>query len=677
MKKTIVIAVKEFRSYFLSPIGYAVVCSFLFMVGYMFYQRLVFFVKQSFVGDQIQQQIQMSLNDAVIKPLYGTINILLLFVVPIITMRLISEEKKTRTIELLLSSPVNSWQIITGKFTGAMLLILSALLGTFVYPVVLYLGGNPDMGQVVAMYIGMIFLSSVYVATGLLWSSITENQIISAILTFVSLLFFWTIDWSIQNSSQTVSDILSYVSVIKHFEYFGQGVLSLKDTIYYVSLGFMLLYVSKQFFYDRSKKIKKILKLVSMFIVVVLVNVSANLHDYRLDITKEKLNSLSQQTQNVLRTISEDVHFSAVLVNINDEQIFKRAMEQYLYYTDKISYEVTRDDTPGYNKGSFIIVSSKKRSRQINSISEEDITSSIVAVTRDNIKKIYFTSDHGEKKFEDEGVYSLVTSRLRSYGYELAKLDLYKGVLPNDIGLLIISTPSKKFFQNEVKIIEKFINSGGNLIVLSDPKLPKASITAQDNVNLFLAKFGLSFNGQVIIDPSSKLFGINQAIPVVKDFNQINPITKLIKSPAIFPYAQGINIKTGIANLCSSSDSSWGEHNVGLDKIFFDKNLDTKGPITLCAYTCVNKDSGCIFAVGNSNFINDQYIDYGSNYDLFMNAVSFMIKDDLLISIRPKIQQAGYFNPNSGFVLGFIIVYIVPVVLMIVGFFVWHRRKKK
>ncbi|MCX6111961.1 MAG: ABC transporter permease [Proteobacteria bacterium] len=244
MKKSCVIARKDFKTYFISPIGYLFLSSFLLIIGFMFYQRLIYFVRQSLIGSQMGQPLNITLNDAVIKPLYGTINLLFLFLVPMITMRLIAEEKKQRTIELLLTYPITSTQLITGKFLSAMFLIALTLACTLTYPLILYIGGNPDMGQIFTMYIGLVLLSACYVSVGVFWSSLTENQIIAAVLTFVSLLFLWIIDWAAQNVGQFMSSVLYYLSIMRHFESFGEGTISLKDTVYYISFCTFALYLS-------------------------------------------------------------------------------------------------------------------------------------------------------------------------------------------------------------------------------------------------------------------------------------------------------------------------------------------------------------------------------------------------------------------------------------------------
>ena len=247
IKKIWIIGVKDFKTYFISPIGYLVISSYIFVIGYMFYMRLIFFLNQKMMSAQYAQYGQtmdVSLNDAIIKPVYGSMNLIMLFVIPLITMRLLSEEKKQKTMELLLTSPISHFEIVAGKFLSAMLLIGVTFAFTIAYPVILYIGGNPDMGQVFTMYLGLLCVSACYIAIGLFWSSMTENQIISAVLTFISLLFMWIIDWSAQALGSTLGDVTGYLSIIRHFDSFFDGTINSKDVVYYLSFTFFGLFLS-------------------------------------------------------------------------------------------------------------------------------------------------------------------------------------------------------------------------------------------------------------------------------------------------------------------------------------------------------------------------------------------------------------------------------------------------
>ncbi len=676
IKKTFIIAKKEFKTYFVTPIGYTVIGVFLFVVGYMFYQRLVFFIRQQFSDAQTAQYIQSSLNDAVVKPIYATINVIMLFIVPVITMRLIAEEKRSKTIELLYTSPLNMWEIILGKFHAGLCLVLIALLGTFVYPIILLIGGNPDLGQISSMYLGLVLLSSSYIAIGLLWSSITENQIISAVFTFLSLVFLWVLDWSAQNSSQFISDILSYISVIKHFEYFGQGVISLKDTVYYISLTTILLYLSR-ILIDPNKNIKIFIKWSLSFVLLVAVNISVNIHDLRFDVSRDKINTLSEQTLYILKNLKEDVTFHAVLNAGPSAQNFKRAIEQYSYYSRHIKYQVLDKQEIGAKFESLTLFYKNKRV-SISSLTEDDISSAIVSITRDTRKNIYFTNSHGEPDIEDnsaEGI-SFLTSKIKSYGYGVSSVDLKK-VLPKDKGLLIMLAPSKDISDLELKRINNFLSNGGSFILLFGPPVSSTDFDPARKINTLLLGLGIRITDNIVIDPSSKKMGLGQAVVVTQDLSNKSLISSDLKDPLILPYSRSLVLSKNSKSLCKSSLTSWGGSSVLSGKLVFDDKKDLKGPLDICAYTCVSSGKGCLMVVGNSAFVTNKYINYGSNYDLIMNAISFMLDDKELVFSRTRIDRPGYFIVGSIFVVGFFATYFIPFIMLVAGFLSYYRRKRK
>jgi ABC-2 type transport system permease protein len=229
------IARRDFRAYFTSPIAYIVIAGFLAIMGWMFFFNLSHFNMQNLQYQQFNSGKAASITDGIIRPLYGNMNVIFLFLVPFITMRLFAEERKQHTIELLMTAPVTLTEIILGKFFSSFLLVLVMLLLTLVYPVVLILAGNPDLGPIVTSYIGTLLLASCYLSLGLFFSSLTENQIVAGALTFASGLFFWLISWATQAAGPVWSDVLSYLSLINHYNNFSQGVINTSDVLFYLS----------------------------------------------------------------------------------------------------------------------------------------------------------------------------------------------------------------------------------------------------------------------------------------------------------------------------------------------------------------------------------------------------------------------------------------------------------
>jgi len=241
MSPTFLIARKDLRQYFISPIAYIIVAVFLILVGWMFRNILIYFINSARQFSSVAIGQKPTLSDNVLRPMFGNMNVVLLFVAPFITMRLIAEERRDHTIELLLTSPVKGWQIVMGKFLAGLGLLAAMVLATLIYPISLQLIGHPDWGVVFTSYVGLLLLCTTYVAIGLFWSSRTENQVVAAVLTFGTLLFFWLISWAAQSAGPVWSDVLTGLSLIGHYTNFGMGVLQGEDLAYYLSFtGFAL-----------------------------------------------------------------------------------------------------------------------------------------------------------------------------------------------------------------------------------------------------------------------------------------------------------------------------------------------------------------------------------------------------------------------------------------------------
>lgn len=227
------IAKRDFKAYFTSPIAYIVMAAFMLIMGWMFYMTLAHYMQS--LGYQQYGGRTVSISDGIIRPLYGNMNVILLFVVPFITMRLFAEEKKLHTLELLMTAPMSLTEIILGKFLSALLLVGIMLLLTVVYPLILIVGGNPEVGVIASSLLGTFLIAGCDLAVGVLFSATTENQIVAAVLTFITLLFLWLVNWASQMAGSFWSEVVTQLSLITHFNNFGQGLISTTDVFYYVS----------------------------------------------------------------------------------------------------------------------------------------------------------------------------------------------------------------------------------------------------------------------------------------------------------------------------------------------------------------------------------------------------------------------------------------------------------
>jgi len=228
------IAQKELRSYFSSPMAYIVIGFFLLPFGVFFFLYLQSFVRQSLQSAQFGGA--MNINQQVIRYVLQNASVIILFIMPMITMRTYSEEKRSGTIELLLTSPVSDVEIILGKFFGALGLYAAMLGCTLLYMAILFVYGNPEWRPLVAGYLGLLLMGGAFVSLGLLISSTTNNQIVAGVVTFVVFLLLWIVGWFADSAGPTLGPITSYLSITEHFDDFSKGIIDTKHVIYYLSL---------------------------------------------------------------------------------------------------------------------------------------------------------------------------------------------------------------------------------------------------------------------------------------------------------------------------------------------------------------------------------------------------------------------------------------------------------
>jgi ABC-2 type transport system permease protein len=234
MRNVLAIAEKELRSYFASPIAYVIIGFFLLPFGVFFYLYLSMFAQSSMGMNQFGGA--MNVNQQVIRFVLQNASVIILFIMPMITMRTYSEEKRSGTIELLLTSPVSDVEIILGKFFGALGLYVVMLLVTLLYMAILFVYGHPEWRPIVAAYFGLLLMGAAFVSIGLLISSTTNNQIVAGVVTFVVFLLFWIVGWFADTAGPTLGPITSYLSITEHFDDFSKGIIDTKHVLYYLSL---------------------------------------------------------------------------------------------------------------------------------------------------------------------------------------------------------------------------------------------------------------------------------------------------------------------------------------------------------------------------------------------------------------------------------------------------------
>jgi len=244
MRNIWIITRKELQSYFVSPVAYLLLTMFALIFGYFYWNSVGYF---NYVGLESQmrgQAFPMSVNEYVIRPLLSNISVIGLFFIPMMTMRLFAEEKRSGTIELLVTSPVKDIAIIMGKFLAALTLYAAMLGLSLVSMATLFLYGKPDLRPMVAGYLGLLLLGGSLLAIGTFISTCTKNQIVAGVAGFSVCLMLWVLDWLSSFQDSVGGKVMSYISVLQHFDSFSKGVIDSRDVVYYLSAIFIGLFLT-------------------------------------------------------------------------------------------------------------------------------------------------------------------------------------------------------------------------------------------------------------------------------------------------------------------------------------------------------------------------------------------------------------------------------------------------
>ena len=247
MNHVLAIARRELDAYFAAPLGWLALCGFVFITGVVFAIMLVYYgLEVSQMAYNPYMEDQYNINQVLLPPLYGNVSVFLLMFCPLLSMRLFSEDRATRSFELLMASPVTSGEIVLGKYLGAVGFIAVLLAATLPCVAVLYWLGEPDAGVLAANYLGLLLLASSFMAVGLFTSSLTQSQVVSAIAGFAVLLGLFMVSWVGDFAGEGWAQSLVYLSLLTHNTELSQGLLHIEDIVYFVSFIAFFLFATQQ-----------------------------------------------------------------------------------------------------------------------------------------------------------------------------------------------------------------------------------------------------------------------------------------------------------------------------------------------------------------------------------------------------------------------------------------------
>ena len=246
MRNMAAIFKRDARGYFTSPIAYVVIGLFLVVTGIFYYLMLRSFLQYSYAVMMQRAGVSVNVNLMMVRPFLLNMSVIVLFIVPVITMRSFSEDKKAGTMELLLTNPVTNWQIILGKFFASYLLYVVMVSVTFIFMLFLFIWGEPQFMPIFIGYLGILLMGAGLIALGNFISSLTENQIVAAVGTFGATMLLWVIGFAGDYAGKIFGSILKYLSIVEHFDDFSKGIFDTSHLVFYLSLMFVMLFLTYQ-----------------------------------------------------------------------------------------------------------------------------------------------------------------------------------------------------------------------------------------------------------------------------------------------------------------------------------------------------------------------------------------------------------------------------------------------
>ncbi len=435
--------------------------------------------------------------------------------------------------------------------------------------------------------------------------------------------------------------------------------------------------------------------------IVAVLNFLVSRYPKKLDLTQNKVHTLSDQTEKVVKGLKQDVK-ATLFAKFGQREELRPLLDNYSGLNPKFQVEFvdpdkepTRAKQLGIRKYGTLHLSYGNREQQIEDFNEEKLTNALIKMSKDKAPMLCALTGHGEKSFTSQEAdgYEGTRKMLVAQAYEIKDVSLLQeGKVPENCDALAIIGPSKPFIGNDLKILTDYFANGGRAIIALDLNL-KGGEPVADLLGL-LRSWHVEPVPALIVDPVSRAFGVDAAAPVIATFATDSPITKDFKgasAPSIFPFTRPLDISkdapTGMVKwLAQSTPQSWGV--VDLSKLAKGavklETNDRRGPLNVAvSVEGKQKDSKAtrntrLAVFGTSAFATNQYSRFGFNQDFFLNAVSWVLEDESMISIRAKEDAPSRvdMSQKEGTVIFLLTVIVMPLLIAVSGIVVWVWRRR-
>lgn len=651
--------------------------------------------------------------------------ILFMISVPILTMRILAEERRNKTDQLILTAPVSVGGIVVGKFLAMVTVFAIPTAIISMYPLIMCHYGKIPLGETYLSILAFFLYGMTAIAVGVLISSLTESQVIAAVLSFAVLFLGYmmpSLCGLISSTGNLLTKLLGSFDMYTPFANLLNGTLNLKSIFYFMALTALLLFLTVQSIQKRRYSVSvKSLKFgaysTGMIAAAVAIVVVANIVLDEMpstwtsvDLTSEKLYSLTDQTKEYVKGIDEDVTIY-VLVNKDSRDItLSQTLERYEDLSDHIKVEYvdpqvnprfhTQYTSASISINSLIVVSDK-RSKVIDYDDvyestidystyqtvttgydgEGQVTSALDYVLSDDMPKMYMLEGHGEYTLSSNFTAALDKENVE---YETINLLNYDAV-PEDAACLLINGAIKDFSTDDKDKVIAYLEEGGKVVLIvgyTDEETP--------NLDALLSYMGMSIAEGMVVEQNANQYYRNPyyLLPSMSYGDYTNGIYG--QQYYIFaPFAQGVLIENEEAEemryetILSTSDTAFSKVNLTNLETYAKEEGDIDGPFAIgvaAVKTLENGDAAMVVYGSEQMFTDDaNSMVGGANRVLFMNTISQFVNHEVSVSIPIKSYEVSTLTiaQSQAVLLSVLVTIVLPVGCLILGFVIWFRRRKR
>lgn len=696
---------RELKAYFHSFLGTLFIGAMLFLLG------IYFAVYNLFMG---YPYIGYALSSVVFLFLIG---------IPILTMRILAEERHQKTDQLILTSPVSVSGIVMGKFLALATIFAIPVAIICFYPLLLSMFGEVPFGESYLAVLGFFLYGLACIAIGIFVSSLTESQVISAVISF-GILFLGYIMSGLCNMISTTGNlltrILSAFDMIGRFDDLLNGSFKVTSIVYYLSVVVLFLIFTVQSIQKRRYQIST--KTISMgaysssvviisTALVVLINLLINELPSKFtvfDVTSNKLYSLTEETIAFADTLKEDVNIYVLVNEGQADTVLDTTLKNYAELSSHINVSYVdpavnpkffasyTDNSPTMNS---VIVEGEKRSKVIDYSSmyetefdystysstvtgydgEGQITSAIAYVTTEDMPKIYLTQGHGEASFEASFKSAMEKANI---DYEEINMMDYEEI-PDDAQCVIVNAPTADFSSDDTEKMLDYMNGGGNVLFITNYSGVKLA-----NYDKLLDFYGVSVSEGLIIESDKNYYYRDPfyLLPeVVSDSVTADAYSS--ENYVFVPYAQGLiadeKEDVEITPLLTTSDKSYVRTDLQNSQSYDKQEGDIDGPFYVgikCEKTIGEENSTAIIYSSSSLFTdNVDAMVAGTNLKLFTGTLGSFVAYESSISIPVKDYELSYLtlSEKNIVLIALVTIIVIPFAFLVSGFVIWFRRRKQ